>query len=105
METLIAESVGEGRAEIVRSTAAADSKFNKPRNEEGRQAKKEGSMKERNERKRIVSAAIDIQKHVFVDCRGRLRGLGGKYFNFAPKHGLSPKFPTSYHGQKGNGEI
>ena len=70
METLIAESVGEGRAEIVRS---ADSKFNKPRNEEGRQAKKEGSMKERNERKRIVSAAIDIQKYVCVDCRGRLR--------------------------------
>ena len=51
-------------------------------------------MKERNERKRIVSAAIDIQKYVCVDCRGRLRGLGvGKYLNFDPKHGLSPKFP------------
>ena len=50
-------------------------------------------MKERNERKRIVSAAIDIQKYVCVDCKGRLRGLGGRYLNFAPKHGLSTKFP------------
>ena len=62
-------------------------------------------MKERNERKRIVSAAIDIQKYVGVDCKGRLRGLGGRYLNFAPKHELSTKFPASYRGQKGNGEI